>query len=466
MAQSKFVKNLLQDYLSNKEERDKEYFESLDPNNQQWAATLWQNIKKHQETSSEVELFLLISEIEKLEKLTSSETWYGDSIGEVLKSVTLLQIEESLRFEDVLDVLVKVKLCLGKEVTSEIEPFKKQWIEKVFKRQHLEISNFPKLFGAIQPYRLLILEKVFKNVTENYDEHVVGRFFVALNESSFKHQEKADILEGLATEVKDFHKALTLLFLKRTEQVLKRSGFSENDFEKLSLLFGKLFSIEWSSEGIYNAISKVLNETSKCQAKSSIDQLSKCFEIAFDFHLGENELTEVLEEIEINYDPELSQEKFVNLEKMFHSRALRQFSKSHVKTLNELLDELTDLNDSLKLDLRKEYMKIMVCLHIISKTTEEKSQKFTEHYIKKWARGTKKGILNPSKHEKIAVVLRGFELFKHKVRDVQVLALILLYKKSTGILAQINTGEGKTAIIAMLACLYALDGKKVDIGKF
>ncbi|MBN2676163.1 MAG: hypothetical protein JXR30_02815 [Alphaproteobacteria bacterium] len=43
---------------------------------------------------------------------------------------------------------------------------------------------------------------------------------------------------------------------------------------------------------------------------------------------------------------------------------------------------------------------------------------------------------------------------------------MLLYKSSVGTLAQINTGEGKTAITAMLAVLHALDGKKVDIGKF
>jgi preprotein translocase subunit SecA len=143
---------------------------------------------------------------------------------------------------------------------------------------------------------------------------------------------------------------------------------------------------------------------------------------------------------------------------MFHSRALKQFPKSHFKSLDELLEELTDLNETLKLDLRKEFMKIV--------ESRKDTEKFEESHIKKWAQEIKEDKSNPSKYERISVVLRGFELFKHKIRDVQVLALILLYQKSNGTLAQINTGEGKTAIVAMLACLYALEGKKVDIGEF
>lgn len=72
----------------------------------------------------------------------------------------------------------------------------------------------------------------------------------------------------------------------------------------------------------------------------------------------------------------------------------------------------------------------------------------------------------PSIHEQIAVLMRAFKLFKkYEPRPIQILSLLLLLNPSEGQgrLAQINTGEGKTTIVAMLAVIKALAGHTVDV---
>lgn len=52
-----------------------------------------------------------------------------------------------------------------------------------------------------------------------------------------------------------------------------------------------------------------------------------------------------------------------------------------------------------------------------------------------------------------------------RLRKTQVLALLLFFheKESRGLLCQIQTGEGKTIIISMLAAIRAVQGFAVDV---
>lgn len=71
-----------------------------------------------------------------------------------------------------------------------------------------------------------------------------------------------------------------------------------------------------------------------------------------------------------------------------------------------------------------------------------------------------------SQAERIAVIKRTAELISgFKVRDVQLLSVILLLNptEAKGRLSQINTGEGKTMIISMIAAYHATQGSKVDV---
>ena len=74
---------------------------------------------------------------------------------------------------------------------------------------------------------------------------------------------------------------------------------------------------------------------------------------------------------------------------------------------------------------------------------------------------------NPVQLEiRCAFILRGVMLFYGFLpRKIQLINLLLLIKKQDdkGRLLQINTGEGKTLIIAMLAVFKFLENIKVDI---
>jgi preprotein translocase subunit SecA len=66
----------------------------------------------------------------------------------------------------------------------------------------------------------------------------------------------------------------------------------------------------------------------------------------------------------------------------------------------------------------------------------------------------------------IASMNRVIELeFNFKVRNVQIISLLicLLESNKNGLIEEVKTGEGKTIIIAFLAVIYCLKGKKVDI---
>jgi preprotein translocase subunit SecA len=66
----------------------------------------------------------------------------------------------------------------------------------------------------------------------------------------------------------------------------------------------------------------------------------------------------------------------------------------------------------------------------------------------------------------IASMIRVVEIeFHFIIRDVQIISLLicLLESNKKGLIEEIKTGEGKTIIIAFLAVIYCLKGKKVDI---
>ncbi|MDR3291723.1 MAG: hypothetical protein LBT10_06205, partial [Methanobrevibacter sp.] len=86
--------------------------------------------------------------------------------------------------------------------------------------------------------------------------------------------------------------------------------------------------------------------------------------------------------------------------------------------------------------------------------------------INEWA-VSKKGQLSDSEvYEALAIMDRANELVTgwHRLRDTQVLSVLtFLQQKEKGQLSQIQTGEGKTTIVSILAAIKALQGKTVDV---
>lgn len=133
--------------------------------------------------------------------------------------------------------------------------------------------------------------------------------------------------------------------------------------------------------------------------------------------------------------------------------------KTH-KTLEELLSEITiEKSETLSIELLKEaYLKVK---HFHKSWSNKDAL-----VINEWAK-TKQGNENHSEiYETIAVLDRTNELVTggHKLRDTQILSILtFLLQKGKGQLSQIQTGEGKTTIVSIIAAIKALNGEKVDV---
>lgn len=151
------------------------------------------------------------------------------------------------------------------------------------------------------------------------------------------------------------------------------------------------------------------------------------------------------------------------------------------KSLDELFAELSQNNASMvNMFFTKELQSGLLRSQVeaIQEAAAKKSSIFeVQTPINQWdletcALWSKNIRSNPSKAldlalmpELIAVLIRVRFLTSHQqLRDIQIISLlILLNAKEKGRIAEISTGEGKTALIAMFAAFHALQGKKVDV---
>lgn len=128
------------------------------------------------------------------------------------------------------------------------------------------------------------------------------------------------------------------------------------------------------------------------------------------------------------------------------------------KNLEELFSEIEETNPRFKIH---DMSYLRECFENI-KSEYSLWRRATKADMTTWAGQIRK---NTSPAAKIAYVWKAMELASlYKVRDVQVLSVMMTYYSERGEIAQVNTGEGKTIIIAMLTALLCLDGNKVDMG--
>lgn len=461
------IKSLLEDYLENKIERDQDYWESLLPSNKELGSILYNNINQLQERLKQDDIIELIYALENLEKLTSSKSWKGSSFHQILDQMIGKQQNEFLGLNDVLDLFIIVTSIPNTIIaTIDMAVLKEKWIRSVFKKRDLKIENISTLLETISPFRVKILHKVFENVNKIYDVESVVKYFQALDSFNCKCEEKLEKLNDLAVNHKDFLVGTSLLFVEKTQMLLQSVNVSVSKIEKIFESFQNVFTIGWTGEVFYQVIAIIVEKSSTGSLTLALDQLCNCFEIAFDYSLGANVFIEFFNALQSSID--FKSEKFSNLERKFHYKALTQFTASHEKNLNEVLNELSDLNDNLldTSNLKNEILDISRAMDSTCGSVEPPIKDYRKCHINSWLEIVKEESFSPTKSQKIALVQHTYEILsKQKIRDVQVLSLLLLYKSNEGALAQINTGEGKTAVIAMLAALFALDGKKVDIGR-
>ena len=158
-----------------------------------------------------------------------------------------------------------------------------------------------------------------------------------------------------------------------------------------------------------------------------------------------------------------------------HTLAIFQtFKGSFNKDLEKLKTELYEINKENAISFLCDE-KLIVAYKRVQDVFKSKSKLFedfntidqwTSVEIKQWADKVKLTAGSVTQDEKLAVIKRGIEITsKFPPREIQLLSVLILTNpnKDSGRLSQINTGEGKTTIVAMLAAMKALEGHKVDV---
>ncbi|GAA31514.2 protein translocase subunit secA, partial [Clonorchis sinensis] len=166
------------------------------------------------------------------------------------------------------------------------------------------------------------------------------------------------------------------------------------------------------------------------------------------------------------------------LEREVHRLAIEcRFPGTADKTVSEIVHELVERNRGSETDwlneqnLLGEHEKVLRAYSGRSLLVPE--FKSIEHWkrnsVQNWAMKVKQQDYanHPDRiYEVVAVLKRAVEVSSHFTpRDVQLVALLCLLNPQPhkGRLLQVDTGEGKTTIVAMFAAAKALQGHKVDI---
>lgn len=139
-----------------------------------------------------------------------------------------------------------------------------------------------------------------------------------------------------------------------------------------------------------------------------------------------------------------------------------------IKPLDQLLHEIVLSTKQLTTEETEDKKTLLTTDYHKVQNYYAKWQEQTAEAIHEWAVAKKARLNNSSEEicELIAVMDRANELVTggHRLRDTQILALLtFLNSNEKAMLCQIQTGEGKTTVVALLAVIEALQGNKVDI---
>ena len=156
-----------------------------------------------------------------------------------------------------------------------------------------------------------------------------------------------------------------------------------------------------------------------------------------------------------------------------HQNAIKAtFLPSHERSVAELIDEITAQappGTCNQYTLMHQYEEVLSAYTSTSSILESNKPicQWNKQDLQAWARLVKSRTQDAvSQAELVAAVKQAVKLHKgFTPRATQLLSILILRNtnKHQGRLAQINTGEGKSTIVAMLAALQALQGHQVDV---
>lgn len=381
----------------------------------------------------------------------------------IIEELAELQEKNQLNVDQLIDKVNSVERDVSERSTSSVELL----IEQAFRDRGVDVKNVKALCHRAESCSLHVLRKIFARASK-FSEKSVGDYFKNLNDSELSCDLKEKLLIKFSKTYDNFEDASEELFFSRIQELFKQKRLADDAIKNFFEISELVEKVGWTMNHFYDIVASIFSKIEHKTADSTLKKIINSLEVIFDFSIKPADL---IPSVQHCLDYGNDDEKLQRLEKAIHEVGLSQFGQTHENSSNELIKEILSINfqhvEALQ-ELREDFNQTLNAAKAYSNLVGKQVNEYNQADIKLWVenfRALDRGG-RPSKAERIAVVARAFGVFKNlKIRDAQILSILMLYQNRKGTLAQINTGEGKTANVAILSVLFCLEGRKVDVGK-
>ncbi len=391
----------------------------------------------------------------------------------VLSAVHEKQKQEKLNLDSISDIfewclsdIPSSIVCLQRRSPNWEIHLKSCWIQKKLEEfAPQETSNTLSAKVALHDLSNLTVLKLLSKVRSAADIEEFTDLVTFLEENSIEQKMLADIIQdttikGMPTLCREWLLQLQTAFLSEKTQA---SNLKLVEFLK--------------TPGTYNLLKHLITEIDITKINS--DSFENVLQKLTDYNADEDTCKAVFRALATN--PHDSWEEKVH--KIVIDRTFKNENEYSTDELIELISTNApkhipflakhNLSEFLQ-SLEQQHNAVAASLQFILDSTPEEDNSIQEEKnvnnwsqadIKFWSDSIKQ-TKPPSSIELISVVARGVELhYGYKPRTTQLLSVGMLLDQNggRGCLAQIPTGEGKSLIVAMLACIFALKGETVDV---
>ncbi len=463
--------------LSNVNYVDNEMFSNVHP--QRWSRNLLKNELLHQASTVGADNELLFVELSDnlrlLEETISKDLDSGLSTEQMFEWLLEKQSLYGLNIAGVNDLVLlastddKALKVISNNKSNWFSELKSIRLEKSLNNQGVgyEKKDIDEL-NRLLSNNIKITDNILSIVPKNAKIDEIIDFFKFCGMHDVSGDISVDLLslkEG-ESDIKAWKSLIAEKIIKNNLEEFYPDIDITNEHKKLA----KLLDADWELGSIINLVEILKDKGSKDNLKQLIEVASILYEYRIKEYESNNRGETV---IDILTSKSLSPN---DRQREIHKIAiLRSFNGSYDKGLEQLVEEIIRLNEKAGIEylkgLASDYGKIIEGYKSKSALFLDKRniQDWTVEDLKEWSKQVK-GTKDPkvTRYEKIAVIKRAVELDKKfPPRDIQLLSLLIMLNNSEGKgrLAQINTGEGKTTIVAMLAAIKALEGNTLEGNK-
>jgi hypothetical protein len=406
-----------------------------------------ENLVLHHLTSvTEVPQSDLLSALSNLSEFSSK--YAKEQVTVVLKSFILWIIHEKPDSETFLNYLA-IAIKTGEWVTD-YRSQRREFYRDIMNLM-TDVDDLQRLINHIDIYPLKLIENVIESCFKGKSAKLFHEFFGIFPMTIDSYEDRFNYLNKMVAKPQSLTFWIDDIATMKLRRYFRTSAFKDS-VDRFSLVVSRLRqqSDKWTNELFLELIENL---------PDNFNNLLDGLELAYDFKVSKEEFMDLY-----NDSPRSIQSKIWFV----------YFETEKPKETYDYVIELKKLNPFEDTPVYGEIENVEpqyngVRLYSGTFINHIAIKDLTRENFTDAALAFRNDISKYSNHQRLALVIRAMELFKGEeweVRKIQVFTLILLYYSGKSRLAEVKTGEGKSMICAMLAALYANEGKRVDIGEF